>query len=257
MSFAFNNFYFDSDDFEQPIKRYIDDRLWFKLMHDRMKDTDVFVRKNYMVLQDDFVQVTGEKEGFFTSVVRQRETFDTIWETEPKVLGMFFRMDKQVDMYERQVYSSGDLLAQVGGIYSFLHAIGAILVFMFSERLLVAALAGKLYQVYDDKPRKDKKKQFHSVDQSGDSSRLNRSSNKIHDISVSKVDEETKFYKANPLRNLYKNTLYCKSKTGTISEKLKKNKALDEVDHLKIKNLVMNRKRFNYNSCHVLEFMIC
>ena len=49
--------------------------------------------------------------------------------------------------------------------------------------------------------------------------------------------------------------MYCKSKSGDIVKKLKQNKELDEVDCQKIKNLIVARKRLNYNTFHVFEFI--
>jgi len=123
-------------------------------------------------------------------------------------------MDNIVDFYERQVYSSGDLFAQIGGIFFFLKVIGAVLVFIFSERLLVAALASKLYQVYDENKSEDagynsRNDEAAPLNVSMCNSKLNVSSNKIQNLNVEN-DEENRFYSTNPIRNLFKNTLYCK-----------------------------------------------
>jgi hypothetical protein len=218
------------------------------------KDADIFVRRNYIQLQDDYVQLYGEKNDMFFSISNQRETIDDYEIGDQKIIRMYYRIDAIVDTYERQVYSSGDYLAQVGGIFSFLKGVGGILVFIFSERLLVAALAGKLYQVYDEKA--DEKYNVDDGDEGNTTiKRLNRSTNKVHDISVVN-DEESKFFSTNPVRNLYKKTLYCRHKSEKLAEKLKDNTELDEIDTLKIKNIVNSRKKFNYNSFHIIEFLL-
>lgn len=174
----------------------------------RMKEADVFVRQNHLELQDGYLQITGEKKRSFISIPKARETFDDIWIDEPKVAGFFFRVDNIENTYQRQVYSSGDLFAQVGGIFAFLKSIGGFIVFMFSERLLVSALAGKLYQVYDDNKDPDNQR---NRNEHGNSSKFhhNNSSNKIIDVSmVSAVDEESKFFNNNPLRKMFRSTLY-------------------------------------------------
>ena len=225
------------------------------------KDADVFVRRTYLNLQDSFVQITGEDEKLFYTISGQRETIDDYEDGDQKMVRVYFRMDPIIDTYERQVYSSGDFLAQLGGIFSFLRAIGAVLVYMFSERLLVAALAGKLYQVYDEKKEKDPYGDGGSgeayLNQSMNQSMIaNKSSNKIQDISHA-ADEEQRFFNNNPVRNLFKNSLYCRSKQSKLADKLKNNKELDEVDRLKMKSIVTSRSRFNYNSYHIIEFMLC
>ena len=158
--------------------------------------------------------MTGEEDKFFISAPKTRDFFGDIGSSE-RMVAAYFRMDDTVDSYERQVYSSGDLLAQVGGIYSFLRGIGAVLVFVFSERLLVSALAGKLYQVYDEKKNFKIQHQYDNgsnFDSGNDGNRtiskLNNSTNKIYDSSTIMGEKENKFYKSNPIRNLYKSTLY-------------------------------------------------
>jgi hypothetical protein len=252
----YNNFYFDSADFDTPIKTFIDDKIWFKIMPKFRLDADVFVRRNYIVLQDNYIQLTGEDEDMFFSVSGKRETMDDYETGDQKLIRVYFRMDSIVDTYERTVYSSGDFLAQIGGIFSFLKGIGGVIVFIFSERLLVSALAGKLYQVYDEDSDKRYKGNREDVDDGMHTSKnLNRSTNKIHDVSVA-ADEENRFFSTNPVRNLYKNALYCRNKSDKLADKLKNNKELDEIDTLKIKNLVNSRKKFNYNTCHILEYLI-
>lgn len=256
VSMFYNNFYFDSADFDTPIKTFIDDKIWFKIMPKFRLDADVFVRRNYIVLQDNYIQLTGEDEDMFFSVSGKRETMDDYETGDQKLIRVYFRMDSVVDTYERTVYSSGDFLAQIGGIFSFLKGIGGVIVFIFSERLLVSALAGKLYQVYDEDSDKRYKGNREDVDDGMHTSKnLNRSTNKIHDVSVA-ADEENRFFSTNPVRNLYKNALYCRNKSDKLADKLKNNKELDEIDTLKIKNLVNSRKKFNYNTCHILEYLI-
>mmetsp|Transcript_27842 Transcript_27842/g.27715 ORF Transcript_27842/g.27715 Transcript_27842/m.27715 type:complete len:597 (-) Transcript_27842:87-1877(-) len=232
-------------------------------MPDTRKDADVFVRRNYLSLQDNYVQLGGEEEDMFISVSGQRETIDDYEIGDQKVVRVYFRIDPYINSYERQVYSSGDFLAQIGGIFSFLKAIGAFFVFIFSERLLVSALAGKLYQVYDEKKGNDKYDEDPSADLNDSIAKLKSfkksemsSSNRIMDISATQ-DEEKNFYKRNPVRNLFKNTVYCRNKSAVLADKLKNDKELDEIDRLKIKNLVSNRKRFDYNTFHVLQYIIC
>ena len=218
------------------------------------KEVDVFVRRNYLKFQDDYIQMSGDKEDLFLTISGQRETIDDYEIGDQKMIRVHFRIDPFVNKYEKQVYSSRGFLAQIGGIFSFLKAIGGMLVFMFRERLLVDALTGKLYQVYDEKQEQ------HKYDDEDEGQRLNqsmnKSSNKIHDISTIN-EEENNFFRDNPVRNLFKSTLYCRNKSNKLAEKLKNNIELNEMDRMKIKNLASNRKRFNYNTCHILEYLLC
>ena len=70
----YNNFYFDSDDYETPIKTYVDDRIWFTVMPKITKEADIYVRKNFLELQDSYLQVSGGKKESFISISGDRET---------------------------------------------------------------------------------------------------------------------------------------------------------------------------------------
>ena len=260
LSLFYTNFYFDSNDYVKPIKTYVDDKYWFAVIPTIRQDADVFVRHNTLSLQDGYIQITGDTSEDFMSVSQAIQRIDDYDPIDGKYVRVYFRVDPIVSGYERQVYSSGDLLAQVGGVYSFLYSVGAVLVYVFSERLFVAALSEKLYQVYDEKKNNkydDRDKGAETTGQNTSSNSLkSKNSNKVHNVSVD-VDEENKFFKSNPIRNLIRNTLYCKTKSDDITKKLKDDKELDDIDIMKIKNLVTRRKRFEYNTWHVLEYYLC
>ena len=76
MNMFYNNFYFDSDDYDSPIKSFIDDKIWWKIMPKFRKDADIFIRRNYVSLNDGYVQITGKEKDSFVSVSGQRETID-------------------------------------------------------------------------------------------------------------------------------------------------------------------------------------
>lgn len=56
-SFAFVNSYFALDDYEQPIKYMLDDKLFFELEPDRIKKANLLVMKNDATLEDDIIQL--------------------------------------------------------------------------------------------------------------------------------------------------------------------------------------------------------
>ena len=260
LSLFYTNFYFDSNDFVKPIKSYIDDKYWFAIIPTMRLDADVFVRYNTLSLQDGFVQISGDTKDEFMSVPQAIQRIDDFSASDGKFVRIYFRVDPIVTGYNRQVYSSGDFFAQIGGVYSFLYSIGAVIVYVFSEKLFVAALSKKLYQIYDERNGNKYDESDKSADTSGPNTSSNslksKSTNKVHNVSVD-VDEENKFFKSNPIRNLIRNTMYWKYKSDDISNKLKEDKDLDDIDIMKIKSLVTHRKRLEYNSCHVLEYYLC
>lgn len=54
---AFVNYYFDQEDFEQPVKPFIDDSLFFDLEATRIKRTNFYVMKSEVQLQDAYLQL--------------------------------------------------------------------------------------------------------------------------------------------------------------------------------------------------------
>lgn len=56
-----------------------------------------------------------------------------------------FRIDFDYDVYTRQIYSSSDLLSDLGGIHSALFAIGALIVRIFAEKLFYSQIISDIY----------------------------------------------------------------------------------------------------------------
>ncbi len=56
-----------------------------------------------------------------------------------------FRIDFDYDVYSRQIYSTSDLLSDLGGIQSALFAIGALIVGMFAEKLFYSQIISDIY----------------------------------------------------------------------------------------------------------------
>lgn len=63
------------------------------------------------------------------------------------MLSIYFRYDKYTDMYQRRIYSLGEVLGQAGGFYGSLLTFGSVIVFIFTERLFVTSVLRKIYQI--------------------------------------------------------------------------------------------------------------
>ena len=61
-NFAFSNTYFASDDFENPIKNYIDDQLFFDIDPRVSKKANLFVMNQEASLEDDILQFGQSKD---------------------------------------------------------------------------------------------------------------------------------------------------------------------------------------------------
>lgn len=58
-----------------------------------------------------------------------------------------FKLDKEYDIYERQVYSLSGVLQDIGGFYNSLFFVGLILYSNFQETLFFSGIISKLYMV--------------------------------------------------------------------------------------------------------------
>ena len=123
--------YFDSDDYESPIKRIFDSRFVYKLLPKLHKQSDLFIRKTDVALYDNILNPDSGEEYSYYSVENFRDDFELIGSTEPNLLTVTLLQDSVTESFERRVYSIMDLFGQLGGIYGILTVIGGYLVNSF------------------------------------------------------------------------------------------------------------------------------
>ena len=148
----------DLQDYKEAIKYIIDDGLFWELVPGIRKKTDVFIRENGAAFEDGYIQLGFPTEFSFYQVDSSVHNF----EAEPSsgdILSIYFRYDKTTDIYERKIYSLGEVLGQAGGFYGALLGIGSVLIFIFSERLFVSSVLKKIYQIdtWQEREMLDKK----------------------------------------------------------------------------------------------------
>ena len=145
-SMAILNTVIDMKNYKNPIQHMIDDGLFWELTPNMRKKTNVFIRKNEATFEDSFIQLGFPKEENFYQVINTKDSFEA--ETSKgDVLAIYLRFDKTSDIYERKIYSLGELIGQAGGFYGALIGFGSLLLFIFSERLFVSAILEKIYQI--------------------------------------------------------------------------------------------------------------
>lgn len=149
---AFGNNFFDLSNFTEPAHGYLDGQFFWDLMPGFRKKTDIFVRKNKAELNDDIVQLSGGDKINFYQILDSREQIE-LEGSDGQFASVYIRYDAFEDRFERRVYSFGDLLGQVGGIYEFMLVSGILFVKIFSERLLISSILNKIYQIDDRKEK--------------------------------------------------------------------------------------------------------
>ena len=67
LSAAFVNAYFDSNDFDKPVKEFVDDRLFEYLVNGYTKEIAVYIKKDLIELQDSVFRYSpnGDKKEFY------------------------------------------------------------------------------------------------------------------------------------------------------------------------------------------------
>ncbi|CDW89563.1 UNKNOWN [Stylonychia lemnae] len=141
--------YFNIGDYDEPVKYFLDDS-YQAVEYGRTTYNNVFFKKNELKLSDNLI-------GFFNDLIQQyfyQMSVNKVFyssDTGGVAKGIYYRqdvkLDKEYDVYERQVYSISSLLQYVGGIYNSLFFIGLFILSRFRSSLYFASLISKLYQI--------------------------------------------------------------------------------------------------------------
>ena len=155
---AIVNTVIDLKDYNQPIQYMIDDGIYWELAPGFRKKTDIFLRKNEASFEDNFIQLGFPQEEEFYQIVETSSAFEAE-SGDGDVLSFYLRFDKTSDIYERKIYSAGEVIGQAGGFYGSLIGAGSLLLFIFSERLFTSSILRKIYQIdsWQEKEKLDKK----------------------------------------------------------------------------------------------------
>eukprot|EP00347_Sterkiella_histriomuscorum_P021707 403333044 len=158
--FRFVNQYFDFDDFENPIKQYIDDRYYIPIEPAIQKSIEIYIKRSKTKQNDNYIPFSPQVDQEFASVENiQPYTAKSDYGGTECFARVTLGIDLQYDIYSRQVYTFADLLSDMGGIYSSLFAFGALIVGLFSENLFYYQIIKDLYQA---RPRQDQQNKNNS-----------------------------------------------------------------------------------------------
>ncbi|CAI2361053.1 unnamed protein product [Moneuplotes crassus] len=138
--------YFDFDDYENPIKGTLDNRIFYELVPSVKKLISIYIRRSIVSLSDSIFPFGQDNEKSFYSM--GQSSFD--WKypdnsTDPSLLVIEFQIDPIVDSFERRVYTFLDLSGQLGGFFEILLLIGGILVNYFANKLYEYYMFQNLY----------------------------------------------------------------------------------------------------------------
>ena len=140
--------YFDQNDYEDPIKKYVGDEDYIFLRPNKTEVLDVKVQQNHAYLADNLLYNFGyEKVSYYSSDRRIYRTSDLDFENPEGGLNVYVSLDKNSEEYERVVYTFLDMFGFIGGLFDFFFFSGFILMNFVVENSFLNDIFAQLYQV--------------------------------------------------------------------------------------------------------------
>lgn len=151
LKLAISNAYFDVENYSEPIQYFYDDELRWKLMPGFKLSKFVQVQNNNAVVQDNPApfSLTTEHQFFSVEEVLEKIQLEDSTTNGDEVFEVRFRLSSRQHNYERKVYTFGDMMSQIGGVFEVLMVSGSFLVGMFAQKLYTSSILNKLYQIED------------------------------------------------------------------------------------------------------------
>ncbi|CDW74524.1 UNKNOWN [Stylonychia lemnae] len=236
----FTSSYFNIGDFDRPIHYFLDN-IWVNLQYGRSVVYQTFVKKNQIQLSDNlFGLFYTQVNDFFYEI--QKNTYFTADDQRGPGPGVMFSqdiiLDKEYDIFDRQVYTLTGVLQDIGGFYNSCFFVCVLLYSKIQYTLFFSSLVSRLYQI-DVKPKsyssKKNKYDMESVDQ---------------DSTITNVNLKTKQKNGSNLSNMQLHQ-YIQKNSKTITE--------DFLNY--VQNLLDNRWRMKMSckeACrNKITFFLC
>ena len=138
----YQNSYMDFNDFINPIKTAVDDRINFHLTPSDTKIFRMYAKLNQASLNDDYLKIKSSVEKQFFSVDR------VINDNAPsygRIFDFSILMDPNRDLYQRSVFSILDLFGTIGGIFGLLTSACGFLLGFISTHIMLSSVFRRLY----------------------------------------------------------------------------------------------------------------
>ena len=140
--------YFDQNDYEDPIKKYVGDEDYIFLSPNRTELLDIKVQQNHAYLADNLFYNFGYKKvSYYSSDRRIYRTTDIDFDNPEGGLIIYVSLDKNSEEYERVVYTFLDMFGFIGGLFDFFFFSGFILINFVVENSFLNDISSQLYQV--------------------------------------------------------------------------------------------------------------
>ncbi|CAI2374574.1 unnamed protein product [Moneuplotes crassus] len=142
------NSYFDFDDYNSPIKTYIDDRFFYYVVPDRTLTSNVYVQKNEIETQDNyFAYKPGGKKSDIYEIRRIDNRLSVEDTASNNLLNLKFIKDPFTQSYDRGVITILDVIGNIGGLMGIFVVGGGFIVNLFSDKLFLYSIFSNMYKV--------------------------------------------------------------------------------------------------------------
>ena len=122
LTVVIENSYLDFDDYETPLKRFLDDRYSYRGLSTHKKRIKLYARENSAELADDLVQLTGPKELEFLNLESAEVDVHPLSGSNEYFEVVMF-LDPIKAIYTRTVFSFFDMFGMLGGVFEILSII--------------------------------------------------------------------------------------------------------------------------------------
>ena len=232
---AILNSYMDFNDYNTPIKTYVDDRTSFYLQTSSTKIVKIYAKLNNVNLEDDYLQLKSPSNKQFFSVDRINNDLGSYDTSSVAEVNIF--LDPNRDSYQRTVFTILDLFGKVGGIFGLLTAACGFVVGVISKQIMLSSVFRRLYFT----------------------NHIN-----FKNLKVKKIDSKRKV-----MNSIKEETKVSQNRKSTINSRIDDAKDLSEIGLqieereeqeetkrnndfylLKLQNMLKNRKRYQANWVH-------
>ena len=125
MNIATVSAYFDFDDYDTPIKTYMNDLDVLTLSTTFDNYYDLRIKQNTAIIIDDIIATNSyESITYYSTNIPNYRTVNK--EASENLLRAYVVLSRESEQYERVVYSFFDMFGYLGGLFDFLYFVGFI-----------------------------------------------------------------------------------------------------------------------------------
>lgn len=148
--------YFDFNDFENPIKTYLQDLNYVNLLPSLSVSMEFKVKRNEVLRDENYLVNSYSSSTHFYSIGERLTNLNNFVSNEVDYLHIYFVLSQEYEQFERVRFTILDMLGEVGGLYEICRIIGYYLISFVATRQFYNSLFSRLYQVEAQEEKSNK-----------------------------------------------------------------------------------------------------